>query len=417
MTRVCRARFEQDDILEAEVVCRTGGAIGHRMDDQTDGQNDPPPSKEDTTDAESRISSRFRTWRLPRWKSFSYPAYPRPSQRRQPVSFHFREGSVLRVSSPKSNDIPLATFQSPNLQEQQAGASTAISSVTQHPPLPTWDDESRYDIPYDNPYYSRPITNTLWLPRNVCGVLDLDDTVDLRQPLTSEPGDGVLGLEAAQSITTLTPTLESPTGSPDVERGSSFPIIPKQYSGEEDIDLPEGIRNRVATMNTNEEVDSTDRPSLFRRRVSTNSGKNSALRITRGVTQRSQTVDERFRTQSQAFEPSGEPSRQRAMSLSQPVEHQRGSPTSVYPTDDTSLRPDRHAQAELIHSTPSIIPRGSRTSVVGNVTTGEAVLNEAIAEEQIAAEERLKKEEAEAVQHNRRLAPAWVASWFYAKVH
>lgn len=405
MTRVCRARFEQDDILEAEVVCRTG-AIGVEHPEETNNQNKPLTSKEDTKDAESRISSRFRAWRLARWTRFSYtdPGRMRPTERRQP-------GSVSRVDSTS----PPAALRSPTLQEHQAGTSGTTSLVTRHPPHPIWDDEPRHDIPYDNPYYARPITNTLWLPRNIFGVLNLDDTVELRHSLTSESSNEDLGLEVAHDIASL---YDSPTRSPDVERGSVFPVIPNQYSGEEDIDLPEGIRNRVMVMDRNEEIDSVDvhRPSLFRQRFSSNgtSGQSSALRIPRGITTRSQTVDEHLRTQSQTFEPSGEPLRQRAMTL---TGRQQESPTQVYAKSDPALRPDLHAQAELIRSTASIIPRGSRISIAGNVPTGEAVLNEAIAEEQIAAEERLKKEEAEAIQHNRRLAPAWVASWFYAKVH
>jgi len=413
MTRVCRARFEQDDILEAEVVCRTG-AIGVEHPEETNNQNKPLTSKEDAKDAESRISSRFRAWRLPRWTRFSYTTDPgrmRPTQRRQPIPFHYRERSVSKVDSTS----PPAALRSPTLQEHQAGTSGTTSLVTRHPPHPIWDDEPRHDIPYDNPYYARPITNTLWLPRNIFGVLNLDDTVELRHSLTSESSNEDLGLEVAHDIASL---YDSPTRSPDVERGSVFPVIPNQYSGEEDIDLPEGIRNRVMAMDRNEEIDSVDehRPSLFRQRFSSNgtSGQSSALRIPRGITTRSQTVDEHPRTQSQTFEPSGEPLRQRAMTL---TGHQQDSPTQVYTKSDPVLRPDLHAQAELIRSTASIIPRGSRISIAGNVPTGEAVLNEAIAEEQIAAEERLKKEEAEAIQHNRRLAPAWVASWFYAKVH
>lgn len=412
MTRMCRARFEQDDILEAEVVCRTRATgVEHPEDDQTNNQNKPLTSKEGTKDAESRISSRLRTWRLPRWIHFSYTIDPGRMRPCQPIPFHCREESISRIDSTLSNKGPPAALRSPTLQEHQAGTSGATPLVTRHSPHPTWDDEPRYDIPYDNPYYARPITSALWLPRNVCEVLDLDDTVKLRRSLTSELSDEDLGLEVAHSIASLTPTYDSPIRSPDVERGTVFfPVIPKQYSGEEDIDLPEGIRNRVMA-NGNEEIDSADerRPSLFRQRFSS-----SALRISRGsITTRSQIIDEHPRTQSQTFEPSGEPLRQRAMTL---TGHQQGSPTQVYATNDPALRPDLHAQAELMRSTASIVPRASRISVAGNVPTGEAVLNEAIAEEQIAAEERVKKEEAEAIQHNRRLAPAWVASLFYAKV-
>ena len=53
------------------------------------------------------------------------------------------------------------------------------------------DDESDPDHSYDNPYNSRPIRNSLWLPRNPCSLLDLDDTVDLSRALapSDNPGD------------------------------------------------------------------------------------------------------------------------------------------------------------------------------------------------------------------------------------
>ncbi|KAL4081093.1 hypothetical protein J3A83DRAFT_4204650 [Scleroderma citrinum] len=416
LTRVCRARFEQDDVLEAEVICGTGGTTEaeHLEGDPTNFQVNLPTNNEDANDAESRIPSRFST--LSRWMSFSYikdPRYMHSPRRRQPIPFHSREGSFPSVDSVEENgeETPSAALCSVTLQRHHADTSSTTSLISRRPPHPTWDDEPRHDIPYDNPYYARPISSALWLPRRIYGPLDLDDTVDLRQSLTSEPSEEVFDLETAYSAS-LTPIFESPT-SPDVERGSNFPAMPKQYSGEEDIDLPEGIRNRV--MANNEEIHSADecRPSLFRQRFSSSStnGKNSALRVPRG---RSYTIDERPRTQSQMFESSGEPPRQRAMSMLPPAGHQ-DSPTQVYATSDPASRPDLHAQAELIRSTASVVARGSRVSV-GNVTTGEAVLNEAIAEEQLAAEARLKKEEAEAVQDNKRLAPAWLASWFYAKV-
>src|SRR5260370_40391684 len=53
------------------------------------------------------------------------------------------------------------------------------------------DDESDPDHSYDNPYNSGPIRNSLWLPRNPCSLLDLDDTVDLSRALapSDNPGD------------------------------------------------------------------------------------------------------------------------------------------------------------------------------------------------------------------------------------
>lgn len=413
MTRMCRSRFEQDDIMEAKAVCGAGNANESDHPETPGATNqliESSGSKEDEHITRSHTSI-FRTWRLPQWINFSYAAGPRfnrPLRSRPPIPFRNRERSFSRLSpvNESNQGEQMDDARGPLALERTSGST---SLVQRHPPHPIWDDEPRYDIPYDNPYYSRPITSALWLPRNPLGILDLDDTVDLRQSLTSELGAGDLGFSQSYSLSdaAMTPIYESPTRSPDIERGSSFPVTPKQYSGEEEIDLPDGIRNRVS--DKHEEIDSADghRPSLFRQRMSSNN--TSAKSITQRVPRRHHTMD------AQAVPPT--PSSERREGLSRP---RAMSHCQIHPQDTQfhfpASRPDFHVQAELIRSTASIVPRASRTSVAENVTTGEAVLNEAIAEEKIAAEQRIKEEEAAAAQHHRRLAPAWLASWFYAKV-
>ena len=66
-----------------------------------------------------------------------------------------------------------------------------LNLVTVHPPLPAWEDippytRSRgYD---DQPVYSDPYDDFLWLPRDPLSTLDLDDTIELRLSLTSSAG-------------------------------------------------------------------------------------------------------------------------------------------------------------------------------------------------------------------------------------
>lgn len=370
-----------------------------------------PSGGKENGDNTTSHTSRFRTWRLPQWINFSYavgPRFKRPLESRPPIPFRNRQRSFSRLDSINESNREEQLDDTPR---QSSGTSGSTSLVQKHPPHPTWDDEPRHDIPYDNPYYSRPIASALWLPRNPCGVLDLDDTIDLHQSLTSEPGAGDFGSNQSSSPsgTPVTPIYESPARSPDVERGSILLVPPKQCSGEEEIDLPEGIRNRVLAMDGREEIESTDgrRPSLFHQRNSSHSrsGKSSI----QGIPRRHHTMEDQAVPTTPISELREGLSRPRAMSYSQT--HQQ---TSRFP--DPALRPDSHAQAELIRATAFTVPQVSRTSVAENVTTGEAVLNEAIAEEKMAAEQRLKQEEADAAQPRRRLVPAWLASWFYARV-
>ncbi|KAG1872481.1 hypothetical protein DFJ58DRAFT_652268, partial [Suillus subalutaceus] len=132
------------------------------------------------------------------------------------------------------------------------------------------DDEPRHDIPYDNPSHTRPITNALWLPRNPLGLLDLNDTVDVGHwfgPGSSAP-----------------PVFQLPSSVPGDERPSI--LVTRQYSGSEDIDLPEGIKSRIVTIDQEVDVESTRprRPSLFSRcRSGSNVSMKSGDRAYRGL--------------------------------------------------------------------------------------------------------------------------------------
>ncbi|KAF8835644.1 DUF221-domain-containing protein [Paxillus ammoniavirescens] len=445
LTRMCRSRFEQDDILEAEVVCRTGttSPINPSEGDVVNDSDRPPNLTEGRRNGvDSHSSSRFLTWRIPEWINFSYNANPRGVRhphRRQPNPFRTRQESSSPLNQvdenreeqtlpaqSRSTDIIAGPINFPSVGEHHSvpvPLPVANPLVSKHPPYPTWDDESRYDIPYDNPYYTRSIVNTLWLPRNPYGLLDLDDTVDVRESLTSEPGAGDLGHWSVPSMGTMTPIYESPARSPDEERDASNPRM-KQYSGTEEIDLPEGIRSRVIAVTGEEEIERRGdrRPSLFRRRQPSSRASvgSSILGLSRGPTGRSQTLD-------------GRPAIQRVSSPQQDVVdavRPRGSsvppPPELYTPssprvrgEDPAVRPDSHAQVDLMRSMEPCFPRGGASGISlarsTNVSTGEAVFNEALAEEHMAAEERLKKEKAEAGHTSRLPPPAWLISKIYAK--
>lgn len=90
--------------------------------------------------------------------------------------------------------------------------------VTINPSHPPWDDNSLPDQPYENPYYTLPIKDALWLPINPIGTLDLDMTVTMSVALTSEPGAGHLG-PFSERLTSVGSVLSGLTA--DLESGIS----------------------------------------------------------------------------------------------------------------------------------------------------------------------------------------------------
>ena len=89
------------------------------------------------------------------------------------------------------------------------------------------------DRPYNNPFYSRPIDNFLWLPRNPCATLDLDDTVDLRMPL---------GIQILEIVSPTEPPQEAETAS--LCQGLTIEPLP---NGTEGLELPEVIMKQIGS--------------------------------------------------------------------------------------------------------------------------------------------------------------------------
>lgn len=152
------------------------------------------------------------------------------------------------------------------------------SLVQPHPPTKPWDDAPRHDIPYKNPAYGSKIDGFLLLPRNPLGRLDLDESVELRRAITTEPGGGGLGewvdetplvsneaaINGSESIIAAPGTLPIPGAHSTAEsreglrrRGSMFsamsgfthPTLPgspgRYFTGTEEVVLPPGIKARV----------------------------------------------------------------------------------------------------------------------------------------------------------------------------
>ncbi|KAG1751153.1 hypothetical protein EDB19DRAFT_1675660 [Suillus lakei] len=408
ITRMCRAKFEQDDTEEAQVICRTGTRESEDSPESHIIPSNYPNGAKDVAVSAEDHPSRFRTWRLPAWVNFSYSTVPRrlrPHERRKPNPFgpHTRPFSRLHSldedgktpststqGEPSTAILDGSAHSPPAEQQRQPPARISTSLVQRHPPLAAWDDEPRHDIPYDNPYYTRPITNALWLPRNPLGLLDLDDTVDVYQALTSEPGAGDVSHLFGPGSST----------SPEFQLPSSVPV--------KDIDLPEGIKSRIVTIDQEVDVEST-RP---RPNVSMKSGD----RTSRGLPGRSQIMDDNRPEFSGKSSSDHAPRsfRERASSyLPPPNLHFQ----SQFRGLDPGSRPDLHAQAEFARSTASIVRyEAAAAPREAIVTTREAVVTEAIAEEHLATEERLRKERAAAGLNHGLTRRSWFTSWIYARV-
>jgi hypothetical protein len=458
MTRLVRAQYEDDDIAEANIVCR----ISNQRDyDQVDsgselGRVDREAKHTDTHDGTmSRITQKFRTLRLPAWINFSYSTIPRRApyaRRRSPNPFgpHGKErlpfgplGSLDGVgdngeASTPSQDV--GTILSAPLQASPASEhqnpltanppSLPPGPVESHPPIAAWDDNSIVHAPYNNPFYTRSIDDTLWLPRDPFGTLDLDDTVDLRVSLTTEPSAGRLGewhrlqpsLQNSPIPGSRFPTTFAPSITDSVDHS---PV--RRCSGHEGIMLPPGIASRVTNLVNEDDVERVileRRPSLFGRRYSSSKDKASTTGF-RPQSSRRSTVTDRQRPPPLDLQPSSTPSerdsRITSSHLSAGPSQQRVQSGSAA----TQFWPDAHVQASRAQSTspfaelshPSL-HHSSGTEDSGHtrhITTQEAVLNEVIAEEQEAAEERLKEEQAEANHANGKRSQ--LIAWIYAKIH
>jgi hypothetical protein len=419
MTRMCRSQFEQSDVAEAAVVCGIATPVSREASEGPEDIPDRPPSL-----GRSRL---FQTLRRPAWLSFSYstirPHYP---QRRQPNPFGPKptsppfsrlgsmsldesrtilEGPMRPNSAVAAVDEPASVSNVRNLPSLKNGNGPVVP----HPPLVAWDDETNVDLPYDNPYYTRSIRDVLWLPRDPFGLLDLDDTVDVRRSITSQPMASELGSwpgqdgEAAGSPGSISRS----TNSLSPENLRSPPSSPRQYTGREEIELPPGIARRVHSLGQEGDVEDAyeRRPSLWTRK--SEKDKDSLSTASRIPTRRPSILDN---ANFQSFS-SGRPP-PRSPSLLSPGEK----PQRDRSTSELGTRPDMHAQAEFVRSALSVatveqldIPGPSHPRVL---TTHEALEIEVQVEEAEALEQRLKEEEEEE-QRARGSQLWWIPSWMF----
>ena len=303
LTRWCRERFEVDDIREANIYCETNDRELGYPEGPMDGECNPGGGNAQghgasRTSHTSRRERIFSTWKLPRKLQFSYSTIPnRPAAKRQPNPFaspvippsrtrtmsmqHTRGSSGMSPiteepaqtramrSTPSLGDGEFEgmandgdTGREQEGEEEYNGLPTS-SRVTINPPHPSWDDNSLPDQPYENPYYTLPTKDALWLPMDPIGILDLDVTVTMNVALTSEPGAGHLGplSERLTSVGSVLSGLTAELESAISISGDEMSINGQPLDGTEEIELTPTIASRVQNLRNGSDISTTDQQS------------------------------------------------------------------------------------------------------------------------------------------------------------
>jgi hypothetical protein len=448
----------------------------------------------------TRLHPSFWTWRFPTKMHFAPNSIPRHhGQQRRPIPFgtsvskqqFTRLGSMEKLSVPyeqvtaaavasqSTPALPLSTNRHVSLsiaplpsvaamEDEKDTEDVAVDAprklVTPHAKHPPWDDESNLDHPYENPYYVREITNVLWLPRNPCGILNLDETVDLHKSLTSEPVAGALGAwgEPTEMTTEMSMLTSmgwiSEIGESEDGHEYSEPVLVESpgeiqtfgaegITGEEEIDVSPVIAARAKAGDDVEEAAPEHKKSIrSRRSTSRRRGSVSGvLALPHSPVQATlplpSTGPRRPSTAPRATAPtsgyrsfssgSSRLSARRTSSHFSDREHRRPTASSAIDPEFGGRRPGPVTQASFTRSALSVVNSTSSRLAAHALSTGqptirlvthdrnatmhvsthEAVVHEVIAEETVAAEERHKEEEAEEEKATRK-APWWKA-WMF----
>lgn len=373
------------------------------------------------------LPSAMRSWRFPQRIDDGYATIPRrPHHRknRRPNPFGRAEfdnasddclpnKSIADGISTAIEAVPTGPekdLADPHRHQAEHNRSSRPLPVTRHPPHPAWDDESSPDRAFDNPYYTRAVPEELWLPRDPLCLLNLDDTVDVRLSLTTQPGSGKLGAWREDEFirSGLSSFINSMGSIGDRDRASTaFGTAPRRLNGDEQIDLPLGIATRIEKEHDVETAASiVSQGSMFRRRQTSDDGgiglgRPNYSEESSGARFFSLDLPSSSRLPFSIFTLSG---RHRHRSAS--ADHERG------------LRDIGYAGSHFNAVTPSglrvpISPLDREASAgTGVISLREAVIEEAMVEEE-AAQEHLRQEEAE---EDRAERPRyWLTSWMFAE--
>ncbi|KAJ3566033.1 hypothetical protein NP233_g7257 [Leucocoprinus birnbaumii] len=468
LTRMCRAHFETQDLLEADILCNK--QIPNELNDSVRNSLEDEEARAVAdqegnglirhTRRQSTLASAFKTWKLPAWVNFTYNSVHHRThqpQRRPPIPFGRTEQSFSRLHSMSvdqqtvSQAIRDPVSQTPIPQSGNRAAEDVKHSpeprprphpiqfseakpVVPHPPPIPWDDQEVPDLPYDNPFYARTVDNSLWLPRNPCGLLNLDDTVDLRVSLTVELAAGELGTFPFGLLQRTSPGEMSQISSSPMTTQSLNAASPVSFTrelpdvdGTEEIDLPPAIVRRV-------QAGEPDAERIPRPRTS--SGYRGKLS---GAAKSTLSLGSPLGPAPKPGRPSilGPSHSSSLGSTSDGREHGgRGRSHSIMsalqlpPTTQPAQSSDhelgiRHegrihvdpvatsASTSRVSLAPPLELQSSRSQ---NLSASKAILREVVAEEQDAKESRIREEQNEATSRSR-LNKSWWTSWMFKNLH
>jgi hypothetical protein len=425
-------------------------APGHGTEQPTDDissnqlagdQEESSPDNCEKRHHTSRLS--YLTWKISHTVGFSY-SVPHPRRHhahpRQPNPFGPRSsaesGAPLHPNSSRAELLQKsAKIERPPPLDQTCIRETASeyeyehstrnhhetqALVSPHSRHPVWDDEPNPNTPYDNPYYTRPISDTLWLPRNPLDILNLDDTINMRISITCEPGAGHLAPlpEDEQIGSALSSVFATSFGTIEDDASSVHPSI-AQLNGTEVINLPAGIASRVESVGRQpgSEISLVPRPTPGKYNASTSSIRRPvALRRATMPHSKPPATDLRSFSQGSPVETGRQ--RPEASLLSLPLPRYRHRSPS-FSALGIGLPPETPIPKQPTSAT-SFRSRGTSFSSPGSpgiasiISTRNALLGEAIAEEQQVVEEYTRQEvsEAEKAKESR----SWLTSWMYSSV-
>ena len=390
MTRVCRAKFERDDLDEAMIIC--GLQDSQSRDVEAQYSHERKVGNPDTRQGPVKQTRIRATWRVPRLFPFNYTMSPpraRTNAQRRSIPF---ENTGIHYA-PVQVDSPEATDYRATVSAHTTGSENDKSGslVSRRPPHPRWNDDSDPDHPYDNPYYCRPIRNSLWLPRNPCGLLDLDDTIDLSEALTSSANSGnlrswIVGSRCPPSDFQSSLLEQAPGGTAGAPPEILAATIPLHYSGNEEPVFPPRSASGVHSSNDHEILQPEHNRSQTTPTTATWPPANY------------------FHSEGRPFfDPS-------TRSASLPIVGRSQSLTLRGPelAEIAGKLSGVNASAELLASSQQ---RPGHMAEESTVTVAQAVTREAMAEEQKVIDERMRKEEAEENAMTRK-RPWWMRLFF-----
>lgn len=410
---MCRAQFEKDDIVEAKIVCGTHEAV-----DISDGE--VPNDNNDLGVGSSIQPKRRHPLKLPAWMNFSYTTH---REKPKPYPALPQSKKFSRLPSPSkdvyNDDLNLDSGVSSKpsrrhetlledmsmrlgLTTDDLTGSSELGPVVVRPPPVAWDDQTTVDLPYDNPFYTRPYSDVLWLPDNPCGILNMDDTVDLKVSLTTDISAGQMGTWLD------VPYINSPLGNSPPGEGGSSTLLRRQSNivtpvdGTEDIDLPPVIAMRVRSREDDvEQAVRPKRPSMYYRQVSGGDKNGINMGPVQRLSQPGNPIDtgiitrplHRARSSTSAPPPSSHIHRIRSTDQ---IDHEPDSPAVHHAQTESPARGSGFQES---------LP--SRTH---NVSARVAIAQEVVAEEEAALVDRIEDEQSEA---HKVIAKSWLTSWMF----